>query len=68
MLTPCTDPADGTVLSSVFFGATAEYEIETNAGTLVVSTSSPEPTTTLAVGTHVRIDVDAGRSYVLSKP
>jgi iron(III) transport system ATP-binding protein len=67
-LTASVDPADGTVLSSVFYGTTAEYEIETVAGTLIACEASPDPDRLLAAGTHVRVQLDASRSYVLRKP
>jgi iron(III) transport system ATP-binding protein len=66
-LTPSTDRPDGTVLSSVFYGNAAEYEIETMTGTLVASVPSPDPDCLLDVGTDVRVEIDEGRSYVLPK-
>jgi iron(III) transport system ATP-binding protein len=62
------DPADGTVLNSVFYGTNTEYEIETTAGTLIASEPSPDPERILPAGTHVRVEIDASRSYVLRKP
>lgn len=67
-LTPTADGADGTVLSSAFHGATAEYEIETSTGTLNASVPCPHPTGLLADGTHVRVKLDECRVYVLCKP
>jgi iron(III) transport system ATP-binding protein len=67
-LTASADPADGTVLSSVFYGTTAEYEIETIAGTLIACEPSPDPDRLLTAGTHVRVELDTSRSYVLRKP
>ena len=66
-LTASPDPADGTVLSSVFYGMAAEYEIETISGTLVASEPNPDPDRMRPVGTHVRVELDASRSYVLRK-
>ena len=67
-LAASADPADGTVLNSVFYGTTTEYEIETTAGTLIASEPSPDPERMLPAGTHVRVEIDASRSYVLRKP
>jgi iron(III) transport system ATP-binding protein len=67
-LAASADPADGTVLNSVFYGTTTEYEIETTAGTLIASEPSPDPERILSAGTHVRVEIDASRSYVLRKP
>ncbi|MGH3865250.1 MAG: ABC transporter ATP-binding protein [Pseudonocardiaceae bacterium] len=67
-LTPTADGTDGIVLSSAFHGTTAEYEIETNTGTLVASVPRPDPTSLLADGTHVRVGLDECRAYVLRKP
>jgi iron(III) transport system ATP-binding protein len=64
-LHPSTDSADGTVLKSVFYGTTAEYEIETITGTLVATVPSPDPDRMLPAGTNVRVTFDESRSYVL---
>ncbi len=67
-LVPATEGANGVVLSTAFHGATAEYEVETSTGTLVVSVPSPDPTGLLADGTRVQVGLDQCRSYVLRKP
>jgi hypothetical protein len=46
----------------------AEYEIETVSGTLIASEPSPNSERMLPVGTHVQVELDASRSYVLHKP
>jgi hypothetical protein len=46
----------------------AEYEIETIPGTLIASEPSPNSERMLPVGTHVQVELDASRSYVLHKP
>ena len=66
-LTPTVEDPDGTVLNSVFYGATAEYEIETMTGTIVASIPNPDPQNMLEAGIDVRIEIDASRSYVLPK-
>jgi iron(III) transport system ATP-binding protein len=66
-LHPSDDRADGTVLNSVFYGTTAEYEIETITGTLVATVPSPDPDRMLPAGTNVRVTFDESRSYVLRK-
>ncbi|MGH3767223.1 MAG: ABC transporter ATP-binding protein [Pseudonocardiaceae bacterium] len=64
-LVPTHDNAEGTILNAVFHGATAEYDIETSTGTLVVS--APRPETMLGEGVNVSVTLDEHRSYVLSK-
>ncbi|MGH3966072.1 MAG: ABC transporter ATP-binding protein [Pseudonocardiaceae bacterium] len=66
-LRPMVHGGDGVVLSSVFRGTTAEYEIETAAGTLVASVSRPDPTAMFTEGTNVAVEIEDRRSYVLPK-
>jgi iron(III) transport system ATP-binding protein len=65
ILHPTDDSADGTVLKSVFYGTTAEYEIETITGTLIATVPSPDPDRMLPAGSNVRVTFDESRSYVL---
>lgn len=66
-LTATPENADGVVLGAAFHGTTAEYEIETISGTLLVSAPKPEPGTMLGEGVRVRVELAEHRSYVLSK-
>jgi iron(III) transport system ATP-binding protein len=66
-LTPTHENAEGVILSAVFHGPTAEYEVETSTGTLTVSAPRPEPGRMLSEGVSVTIELDEHRLYVLSK-
>jgi ABC-type Fe3+/spermidine/putrescine transport system ATPase subunit len=67
-LTASSEDADGTILSSVFYGSVAEYEIESITGTLIASVPCPDPDRLLEAGINVHVELDGNRSYVLRKP
>jgi iron(III) transport system ATP-binding protein len=55
----------GRVLSSMFYGESIEYEIETEAGNLVVSVADPHADQTFATGSLVDVGFEAGRSWLM---
>ncbi len=57
--------AHGRVLSSVFYGDHVEYEVETEAGTILCVESDPEPSSVHAEGDDVMVAVEASRAWVL---
>ncbi|QKD78896.1 MULTISPECIES: ABC transporter ATP-binding protein [Actinomyces] len=57
--------AHGRVLSSVFYGDHVEYEVETEAGTILCVESDPEPASVHSEGDDVMVDIEASRAWVL---
>jgi iron(III) transport system ATP-binding protein len=55
----------GRVLSSMFYGESIEYEIETEAGNLVVSLADPRPEQTFAMGELVDVGFEAARAWLM---
>ena len=66
-LTPATEQAVGTVLSSTFHGHTVDYEVETINGTISVTELGPDPQRLLAEGTHVDVVVNPQKAYILNR-
>jgi iron(III) transport system ATP-binding protein len=64
-LTPASEHADGTVISASYLGASAEYEVETLAGSLFVSVPSPDPASLLGEGCHVQVSIDERQAFLL---
>jgi hypothetical protein len=56
---------NGSVASMMYFGGAAEYQIDTAVGTVLVSVSSPHPSTLLQPGTRVLLTVAADLVYLL---
>ncbi|GAB48078.1 ABC transporter ATP-binding protein [Mobilicoccus pelagius] len=55
----------GRVVSVVFYGSTAEYEVETDAGSIVVVENDPMPSTMHEEGSFVRVTFDPERGWLL---
>ena len=55
----------GRILSAVFYGSLVEYEIDTDAGTIVAEVSDPNPDEVLAEGDVVDVDFPASRGRLL---
>ena len=55
----------GRVLSSMFYGESIEYEIESEAGNLVVSVADPHADQTFATGSLVDVGFEAARSWLM---
>ena len=55
----------GRVLSSMFYGQSIEYEIETEAGNLVVSVADPHAIQTFETDDLVDVGFEAGRSWLM---
>lgn len=55
----------GRVLSSMFFGETIEYEIETEAGNLQVSVADPHADQTFEPGAMLSVGFEAPRTWLL---
>jgi iron(III) transport system ATP-binding protein len=66
-VTPTTEGGHGIVRSTVYLGATVDYEIETDHGTVVASVRDPDVDALLEEGTRVTLDVDAARAYLLPR-
>lgn len=55
----------GRILSAVFYGSLVEYEIDTDAGTIVAEVTDPDPEDVLAEGDVVDVDFPASRGRLL---
>jgi len=62
-----TDPVGdrATVLSSVFYGSTIEYELESESGNLFASVHDPTPESLFTPGTTVQVSINPDRSWLL---
>lgn len=58
----------GRVISAVFYGAVIEYEIETDAGSIVAVVSDPDETDMFSPGDLVEVDFAADRGWLLGVP
>ncbi|WP_232668170.1 ABC transporter ATP-binding protein [Pseudonocardia sp. TRM90224] len=66
-VTPAAESGHGIVRSTVYLGATVDYEIETDHGTVLASVNDPDAGALLEEGTRVRLAVDAERTYLLPR-
>jgi len=55
----------GRTLSSMFYGESIEYDIETEAGTMVVAIADPHEDETFEEGEFVEVSFEAPRTYLL---
>ncbi|WP_247040593.1 TOBE domain-containing protein [Arthrobacter rhizosphaerae] len=55
----------GRILSSVFYGAWIEYDVETEAGNMTAMVYDPLPGDIMAAGTFVSVAFEAERSWLL---
>lgn len=55
----------GQIVTSIFYGETVEYEIETESGSLVCVVSDPREDEILAEGQVVRIAIEAEKAWLL---
>jgi len=55
----------GRILSAVFYGPVVEYEVETDAGNLVVEVAAPDVEAILSAGDFVQIQFDASKTWLL---
>ena len=55
----------GQVVTSIFYGETAEYEIETEFGSLVCVVSDPRAEDLLEEGQYVRLGIEAEKAWLL---
>jgi iron(III) transport system ATP-binding protein len=55
----------GRVLSSMFYGESIEYDIETEAGNIVVSVADPHAHETFEQGDFLDVGFEAGRTWLL---
>ena len=55
----------GRVLSSMFYGEAIEYDIETEAGNLVVSVADPHAHETFSQGDFLDVGFEAGRAWLM---
>lgn len=55
----------GRVLSSMFYGQSIEYDIETEAGNLVVSVADPHAHETFSPGDFLDVGFEAGRAWLM---
>lgn len=56
----------GRVLRAVFYGSIVEYEIDTDAGTIIAVVSDPDPDDILAEDDLVEVDFPRDRGWLLS--
>jgi ABC-type Fe3+/spermidine/putrescine transport system ATPase subunit len=57
----------GIVRSTVYLGATVDYEVETDHGTVLASVRDPDIGALLEEGTRVALDIDGSRVYVMPR-
>ncbi|MDN5570070.1 MAG: ABC transporter ATP-binding protein [Propionibacteriaceae bacterium] len=57
--------SQGRILAAVFYGSLVEYEIDTDAGTIVAEVTDPDPDQILAEGDVVTIDFPPSRGRLL---
>ena len=55
----------GRTLSSMFYGESIEYDVETEAGNIVVAIADPHEDETFAEGEFVEVAFEAARTYLL---
>lgn len=55
----------GQVVTSIFYGETVEYEIETECGSLVCVVSDPRAEDLLEEGQYVRLGIEAEKAWLL---
>ena len=55
----------GRILRTVFYGSVVEYEIDTDAGTIIAEVADPDPNSILAEGDLVEVDFPRSRGWVL---
>ena len=55
----------GQVVTSIFYGETVEYEIETEFGSLVCVVSDPRAEDLLEEGQYVRLGIEAEKAWLL---
>lgn len=55
----------GRILRAVFYGSLVEYEVDTDAGTIIVVVSDPDPADILAEGELVEVDFPHSRGWLL---
>ena len=55
----------GRVLSSMFYGEAIEYDIETEAGNLVVSVADPHAHETFSQGDFLDVGFEEGRAWLM---
>ncbi|GAA4121596.1 spermidine/putrescine ABC transporter ATP-binding protein PotA [Knoellia locipacati] len=55
----------GRVLSSMFYGESIEYDIETEAGNLVVSVADPHAHETFSPGDYLDVGFEEGRAWLM---
>ncbi|GIL35047.1 ABC transporter ATP-binding protein [Phycicoccus sp. DTK01] len=60
--------AAGRMLSSMFYGQSVEYEIETEAGNIVASVADPHEDQTFEPGELVDVSFEAARTWLLPVP
>jgi iron(III) transport system ATP-binding protein len=67
LVTPTTEGGVGIVRSTVYLGATVDYEVETDHGTVLASVRDPDVDLLLEEGTTVGLQVDPDRAYLLPR-
>lgn len=71
-VTPIEDETDeisgnnGRIISAVFYGSVIEYEVETDAGSIVAVISDPDEKDILRPGALVKVDFSADRGWLLA--
>ncbi len=55
----------GRILRTVFYGSVVEYEIDTDAGTIIAEVADPDPNGILAEGELVEVDFPRSRGWLL---
>lgn len=58
----------GQIITSIFYGETVEYEIETEFGSVMCVVSDPRADELLQEGSIVRLSVEAEKAWLLSSP
>ena len=55
----------GTIVSSMFYGESIEYDVRTDAGTLVVAVADPHEEQIFAPGDVVEVEFEEERAWLL---
>ena len=55
----------GRILRAVFYGSVVEYEIDTDAGTIIAEVADPDPSEILVEGELVEVDFPHSRGWLL---
>ena len=55
----------GRILRTVFYGSVVEYEIDTDAGTIIAEVADPDPNGILSEGELVEVDFPRSRGWLL---